>query len=258
VDAQPKSDPLETSREGPRPETRERSFYEPGYAIPIALVEHVRRAQEDENRGDDRATDILIGRVYRVVHRVVRYRLSALPDPRSAADDVTHDALVRVSIAIGQCRAKTDKQAWAWIWTVVESARLDYLRRELPSLYHEAFRESYTRTLFAASSIGAYGSDDNYPTAGDELLLQCVMEVYEAMPEQTMELFRDRLVLSSSYEELARKFGTSPGGAKRRLQRATIAIRRGVVQLIGRMLAAGDERAKDVRAAIDARRGRSS
>lgn len=210
------------------------SHYEAGYAIPVSLVEHMHRARTDLAQGDDRASDLLVGRLYRTVRRVVRKRLRGLPNAECDAVDITHEALLKINRSLAQCRATNDHEAWSWIWTIVERTRVDYCRRELPELAHEVFRDEVARSLGIASWEDWRQALDDEPSSGEARLMRLVMECYEAMPEETMELLWERLHLGVSFPELATKYGATPGAIKRRCQRAVSTLRRQVMLLLGR------------------------
>lgn len=231
------------------------SLYELGYSIPVQFIEHVQRAREDLTRGDDRACDQLIGRIYSTVLRVVTRRLRGLPNSDSDATEITHEALLRVSISLDQCRATRDAEAWSWIWAIVSTARVDYLRRELPQLAHRVLQDEVARTLGVASWEDWRDGLDREPSVGDAQLMRALMQAYEALPETTMELILDRVHLGLSLRELANKYGTTPAGIKRRYQRATCTLRRQVIRLVDQGLGAGDG-GRELRAALSSRERR--
>lgn len=217
--------------------------YEPTYALPLSMLAHLERAREDDRRGDERALDALLQRIHRPVRQALAGRFRELPNAGDAVRDVALDVLTKVAGGIYDCRAEGDRQVWRWVWTVVERARIDYLRRELPRLSHLLIEEEMERVLGVRSWRDWREALDQEPASGEAMLMRHLMESYEAMPEETAQLIWHRVVLSASYEDIARAFGTTVSAAKRRWQRARRSLKKSVLRRIETLTATPDRQA---------------
>jgi RNA polymerase sigma factor (sigma-70 family) len=192
-------------------------------ASPRSFIEHLRAASMAQAEGDDRALDDFLRRIERPLRKYLTARLEDAPDVPDAIDDVVQDALWKVMNGLEACRATSDLQAWAWIWTVVARVRLDHLRRE----------SHRRRTVPIDGVVGRRlrALDDEYlhaidVSSGDRVLIACLMRSYDELPPSSAALVWGRVILSMSDAELERELGTSASAVKRRWQRLQARLRR--------------------------------
>ena len=196
---------------------------EASLALPLSFVHHLERARRDHVEGDDRALDALLRRVDGKIRGRLATRLDGVPDLDDAIDEISQEVLWKLVAGMRGCRARSDAQAWAWLWTLVEHARVDYLRRERHRWQTVPIDGIVGRRL-GAGTDGDLDGDCVAP--GDRVLAECLMQAYEGLPPGSAALVWGRVILSMSDAEAGRELGTSASAMKRRWQRLQARLRR--------------------------------
>ena len=184
----------------------------------VSLVDLGRLAQG----GSARALDRLLSRVEGPVYRYLSRRLLAAPDAGDLARDLCQEVLIRAMGAIGRCTFASDGRLLSWMLTIARNVLLDHLR--------ETRRRGEVRVdgLWVCT-LAAPGW-----LPGDEAPLPRMLEHFAAealaeLPDTTAELLRLRLVAGRSWKEVAGSLGIAESAAKRRFQRAQVALRRRIL-----------------------------
>lgn len=183
--------------------------------------------------GDDRALNVLLNRVERLVRSTIRYRVRRGP---TAADDVldaTQEALVRIAEHVHTCRATSERTVVAWVRAIAEHAIADLARSPgTCSLAVKPF-SSLERVLEVKNTGEAEGTEPlTLPAA---IAVRAVCAAYASVPEVTATLLWHRLIAGESWAEIGRVIGTTASGAKRRYQRAQRALRQAALRWIDRL-----------------------
>jgi RNA polymerase sigma factor (sigma-70 family) len=222
---------------------RVRRPYETGYALPVSMLELLARARADDARGDDRALDALLQRIYVPVRRALVRRLEGLPNRIDAARDVAQEVLAKVAEAMVACRAEGDRQVWSWVWTIVEHARQDFLRRELPRLAQVLFLDELEHAPRFEPQFDTLEADDEPARGAHAIALQHLAACLHMAPHETVQLIWHRVECAATYAELATMLGTTEAAAKRRWQRARETLRRSVLRRVNAIEDAGHREA---------------
>jgi DNA-directed RNA polymerase specialized sigma24 family protein len=193
------------------------------HALPLSFLRHLERARRDHEEGDDSALDALLRRVTGKVRGRLATRLRGVPDLDDAIDEIVQDALWKLVTGMAGCRARSDAQAWAWLWTLVEHARVDYLRRERHRRQTVPIDGIVGRRLWARADDDG---DGDGVSPGDRVLLECLMRACDELPPGSAALVWGRVILSMSDADLGRELGTAASAAKRRWQRLQARLRR--------------------------------
>lgn len=196
---------------------------EASLALPLSFVHHLERARRDHVEGDDRALDALLRRVTGKIRSRLATRMHGVPDLDDAIDEISQEALWKLVAGMRGCRARSDAQVWGWLWTLVEHARVDYLRRERHRR-HVVPIDGIIGSRLGDGSDDDWGGDGDDP--GERVLLQCLMRAYDELPPGSAALVWGRVVLSMSDAEAGRELGISASAVKRRWQRLQARLRR--------------------------------
>ena len=192
------------------------------HALPLSFLRHLERARRDHAEGDDHALDALLRRVSGKVRGRLAARLHGVPDLDDAIDEIVQDALWKLVAGMAGCRARSEAQAWAWLWTLVEHARVDYLRRERHRWRTVPIDGIVGRRLEAGADDVREGDGVSH---GDRVLLECLMRAYDELPPSSAALVWDRVILSLSDADAGRELGVSASAMKRRWQRLQARLR---------------------------------
>lgn len=172
--------------------------------------------------GDGPALDRLLRAVQTPVHRFLLARLAPRADANDVAGDLLQEVLIRAAAALPRCRFMSGERLVAWVLTIarhvlVDHHRVERARREVVA--HEALDRAVE-----GASLARWRSD-----AGDhgrsELLEELAAAAMGGLPERTRELLRLRVQLGCTWKEVGAVLGTTEAGAKRRFQRAQVALR---------------------------------
>lgn len=196
---------------------------EASLALPLSFLHHLQRARHDRANGNDRALDALLQRVTGKIRSRLATRLPGVPDLDDAIDEIVQDALWKLAAGMAGCVARSDAQAWAWLWTLVEHARVDYLRRERHRWPTVPIDGIVGRRLRA-------GADDEWDgdggSTGDRVLVECLMTAYDELPPSSAALVWGRVILSMSDADSGWELNTTASAVKRRWQRLQARLRR--------------------------------
>lgn len=209
--------------------------------------------------GDARAGDALYRALLPLVRRFLARRLANPRAPDDLLEDLTQEAIIRIAAGIRGCAARTDRDVRAWALTVARRAALDVLRAPatgmrvlwgaaaLPSETHSTAESCRRQRVEVASADLArdHASETSAPTRAFDLLCRLTVEAQSTLSEAAAELLWAHLVERSGWPELALRIGTTPGGAKRRFQRAQCRLRQAVLTRIAML-------PPDVRASVAA------
>jgi RNA polymerase sigma factor (sigma-70 family) len=160
--------------------------------------------------GDADAADRLFGALERPVRKTMAYRLGARAELQAWCDDLVQDTLLQLWTALAECRAQDDAHLVAWARAAAKNRARSWLRRELPRCLHRAPVEPDRL--------------EDKPHEG-RCWPALHREVNALAPGAQEVLFR-RLVTREEWCEVAEALHTTPGGARRRYERAIGRLRR--------------------------------
>ena len=197
-----------------------------GPDAPQALVPSLVAAQ----RGDP----VACARLLTVFHAVALAEARVLLRTRAVgaitSEDVAQEALLRVFLHLGSCRATTTPQLFAWLLVIVRRTSA------------ELTRGSAARVAAASvdlDDVELHGaiSDEVAPRweelQGFTLLLRLAVRAYdEELDDVAAGIIWSHLVAARSWSEIAADVGATTSATKRRFQRAQLVLRRGVLRRI--------------------------
>lgn len=184
--------------------------------------------------GDDRACEQLFVSIRPYALRVADAFLRNVPTAAIVGEDVAQESLLRAYVSLESCRAETSGQVLAWIRVITQRLATEVMRAH-------AFRVSLAGVELLESSAC---SDDTTPSGDNEFsngeqrfLERLTFEAYAALGDSSAEALWMHLICSASWEEAGRALDITAAAAKRRFQRAQIAIRRRVIRRAGELSA---------------------
>ena len=172
--------------------------------------------------GDEASLETLLTRIHPAIVGYARRRLRVVREAEDVAQDIAQEVLIRVAQNIGDCRATTDAQIHAWYLTITRHLVIDLLRGP---------RNRRERDLY--DSLEAHEDPASLLTREESspewMIGMAILDgAQQQLRPDTQDLLYARLVESAGWSELAERLGTTPGGVKRRFQRATSRLRREV------------------------------
>lgn len=200
-------------------------------ADPEALYDQFRQAQD----GDTEALELLLRGLRPLLLHEIRPRVRSSTATEAVAEELTQDALVRVAKGLSGCRAQTETQLRAWCRTIARRRVIDWYRRR------SAERERKTPGALADVLWSRAESGRPQPEGElthsemqevEEVLGSLLLEAQAKLSEGTQEVLRRRLLYHDIWRAAGEAAGTTPGGAKRRYQRATDRLRKEVLRRI--------------------------
>lgn len=220
--------------------------------------------------GDDGATcphrEALMVKLYAVVWCYLTPRVTGWRDAPDVLADVVQETVVRLHLAYRTCRARNDGAVRAWACAVARHTFLEMLRSPGTGLMGRQFAAALDDVVRDAASSrrrhSAQGAQDGglwqspEESAGRrpeqseprELLLRLAVEAYDRAARDTGELLWWRLIVGAEWSEVATHLQTTAAGAKRRFQRAQIALEQQLLALVDALPA---ETRRPVRRLVD-------
>ncbi|HZD04583.1 MAG TPA: sigma-70 family RNA polymerase sigma factor [Longimicrobiales bacterium] len=172
----------------------------------------MRRAQD----GDEGARAELVRRVYPLVVRWARVRTGG----RADAEDVAHDALVRVLGRLGTFRGEA--RFTSWVYRVVRNVAVDRGQRRTR-------REGREVDLERAGRLPSTATDPVRLTERRELL-ERVRQAFMALPPRQREVFDMADLQGLTSPEIAEKLGIAPSSVRVTLLNARRSVRRALLE----------------------------
>lgn len=198
-----------------------------------SLVELARRARcPDRSTDADVALDALVERLYPLCERFLARRLRSFRDAQDVAADAAQETMVRIATALDTCRAATDRELVAWVLVTARRTLIDMYRSPATGL---AARSLAVELDDDADVTDAPEDGEGARGAPRRTLLALALQAYDALTNETAELLWWRLVGGAEWSEVAEQLATTPGGAKRRFQRAQTTLRRSVTALVSQL-----------------------
>lgn len=183
-----------------------------------SLVEAFRKATSGNEQAMDAALRALQGPVQRYLAR----RLAGCPDGDDLAGDLCQEVLLRAAGALPRCHFENEQRAVAWGLRIARHVLVDHVRAERTR--HRLVSSDTLELLAQRAALAQWQSGHHAADAGD-LLDDVAARAMAGLPRQTVELFRLRVQLGRTWPEVGAALGTTASGAKRRFQRAQVALR---------------------------------
>lgn len=182
-------------------------------------------------QGDRVALNELLATLRPEILAAVGRRVRSAPATQALAEELTQEALLRITEGLSGCRAGTVKQFHAWYWRIALNVVRDWYRRRSEEQSRrvgvqlsEALRRHPGETVQDREEL-KHGDE----RAVDELLGEILLEAQEVLSEGTQIVIRRRLLYGDSWQRAGEAAGTTAGGAKRRYQRAVVRLRKEVI-----------------------------
>lgn len=191
---------------------------------PDTLIRLLHAAQ----RGDRTALEALLTRIHPAIIGYARRRLHGVREPEEVAQDLAQEVLIRVAEQITTCRATSEAQMHGWYLTITRHLIIDFLRA--PSV-----RREQTDDVEACEAAAVMRVLQDQDGPGWTLEMGLLARAQEQLRPDTQSLLYHRLVESAGWEELGELCGSTPGGAKRRFQRATARLRKEIETQVGHL-----------------------
>jgi DNA-directed RNA polymerase specialized sigma24 family protein len=134
------------------------------------------------------------------VQRYLMRRLAQCPDGHDVAGDLRQEVLLRAAGALSRCHFESEQRAVAWVLRI-------------------------TRHVLAERAALAQWQSGHHVRDASDLLDDVAGRAMAGLPRQTVELFRLRVQMGLTWPEVGVALGTTTNGAKRRFQRAQVALR---------------------------------
>ncbi|MES2178516.1 MAG: sigma-70 family RNA polymerase sigma factor [Gemmatimonadota bacterium] len=189
-----------------------------------ALVRCLVKAQ-DGGREAESSLERLLTELYQPIKRFAVARLGRFADSEEIAADVAQETLFHLARSYRQCTATTVGQLMQWALVSARRVLIDMLRSPGSGLAARAISTELSRVIVSETFQESIGGREEFSTAREEML-RLAVETYDQMPEPAAALLWWRLVAGQDWTEIARIFGTTRSGAKRRFQRAQNTLRR--------------------------------
>ena len=187
-------------------------------------------ARDVADRGAaDAALGALVERLYPICERFLARRLASFRDGPEAAADAAQETMVRIVNGLEGCRATNDRELVAWMLVVARRTLIDLYRSPSSGLAARSLAVELDDALDATEDRD--GAPESSRTPRDTLLA-LAMQAYGALSAETAELLWWRLIRGAEWSEVAEQMETSPTGAKRRYQRAQVALQGAVSVLV--------------------------
>jgi RNA polymerase sigma factor (sigma-70 family) len=164
----------------------------------------------------------LLREIQAPVHRYLALRLARSPDGDDVAGDLRQEVLLRAARALTRCHFESERRVVAWVLRIARHVLVDHLRAERAQ-HRVVPRE--TLELLAERAALAQWQSGHHARPGADLLDEVTARAMAGLPRDTVELFRLRVQLGHTWPEVGAALGTTASGAKRRFQRAQVALR---------------------------------
>lgn len=211
----------------------------------IELVVLLRRVREAEDRWAAPELSPLLERLYLYLKRRLARRLTDGVDAEAFAQDIAQEAVFCICERLDQCKATTDVQLQAWAYTIARRIAIRALRRSLARMALLSYSRDFDRVLDASAvrewrllEAEEAGEDEGADTVG-KIVLRLLVDARRRLPTGTVKVLTLHAVEEQSWAEVARELGTTSSAAKRRFQRATVHLRKAVLNAV-RLLPARD------------------
>ncbi len=187
--------------------------------------------------GDKEALESLLRLLRPVLFRYARAQLFLDPEAEETARDLTQEAMVRIVLGLGQCRALADTQVIAWALAIIRNLCVDHFR----TVHAPTFR--FSQMLEENSCVREdflLASSERAPTPpgrGRRVLHRVLDEVVETLPAPALRLLQLRVEESMTWSQIARELGLTRSAAKRRFQRMQTSVRNDALRRIKNMCA---------------------
>jgi RNA polymerase sigma-70 factor (ECF subfamily) len=167
----------------------------------------------DAMSGDPRATEDLLARVHRLVHRYCRARLSRFPGAEHAADDVAQEVCIAVFSALPRYRDE-GKPFEAFVYRVAANKVADAQRWAYRTPTPQAEVPDVIDLTDGPEALAVRASDARE-----------ARELLDRLPETLRELVVLRVAVGLTAEETGRALGMSPGAVRVAQHRAVQRLR---------------------------------
>ena len=167
----------------------------------------------------------LLTELYRPVKRFAAARLNRFADSEEIAADVAQETLFHLARSYRQCTATTVGQLMQWALVSARRVLIDMLRSPGSGLAVRTITMELSRVIVSETFQESIGGREEFSQVR-ETMLRLAVEAYDQLPESAAALLWWRLVAGQDWTEIARIFGTTRSGAKRRFQRAQNTLRR--------------------------------
>ena len=169
----------------------------------------------------------LLTELYRPIKRFAAARLSRFADAEEIAADVAQETLFHLARSYRQCTATTVGQLMQWALVSARRVLIDMLRSPGSGLAARTITVELSKVIVSETFQESIGGREEFSQTR-EAILRLAVEAYDQLPESAAALLWWRLIAGQDWTEIARIFGTTKSGAKRRFQRAQNALRRQV------------------------------
>ena len=210
----------------------------PLHRVDAPLASWLRRIQDADETVAGAVLEELLAHLYLPVYRFACGRLRVYDDAEELARDATQETLFRLARAAGECRAESEGAVVQWALVTAQHVLVDMFRAPGSGLAVRDRLVQLTREEIVISFEESIGKGT--PTGEDaERLIGAAMTAYAMLPTPAAELLWWRLAAGADWTFIADVFSTTPGGARRRFQRAIGALRRQVLRHLESLPPAG-------------------
>lgn len=183
-----------------------------------SLVELCRRAKA----GNAEAMDAVLRTFQEPVHRYLARRLAQCPDGHDVAGDLRQEVLLRAAGGLARCHFDNEQRPLAWVLRIARNVLVDHVRAERTR--HRLVSPDTLELLAERAALAQWQSVSPEGDPGGRLD-DVAARAMAGLPRRTVELLRLRVQMGCTWPEVAAALGTTTSGAKRRFQRAQVALR---------------------------------
>jgi RNA polymerase sigma factor (sigma-70 family) len=176
--------------------------------------------------GEDAAREELVARLWVAIVPYVRGLVRHRDDADDLAKDLAQDALIRILPKLWRCRATVDAEVVSWALSTAHRVMLDDYRRHIQSEVRRLSPEVES-LVYEHAEERLFQCERYRP---ETVLDRLVRSTVRNLPGDLQRLLELRVFQGATWEEVGEALGTTAAGAKRRFQRAQVALRRTLLQ----------------------------
>lgn len=167
----------------------------------------------------DAALEELLARLWAPIFRFLQRRLTAWPDARELAEDLTQESLLRIARGVPSCRAASDRELLAWTLSTARRVLLNRLRAEeqVPHGHPHALVRAEVMHLTAAGD--EEWSSSLSRSASAPRVMDLLTALLRSLTDEQAALIELYVWEERTWPEIGRKVGLSAGAAKMRTRR---------------------------------------
>lgn len=186
-------------------------------------------------KGDEAALETLLHLLRPVLLRYARSQLFLDPEAEETARDLAQEALVRIVLGLGHCRAEADTQVIAWALAIIRNLCADHFRTVRPPTFR--LSQLLDDDPRVPEDLLAVRVERTSPRVGRgrRVLRRVLDEVLRTLPASALRLLRLRVEEDMTWNQVARELGLTRSAAKRRFQRIQARVRAAALLRVERL-----------------------